>query len=141
MSRLRTYEELSQFTTFEERFQYLSLGQGGVGEKTFGAHRDMNQRFYHSSEWRWIREEVIARDEGCDLGVPGYDIHENDRIYIHHMNPMVIADIEHGNSAILNPRFLISVTHTTHNAIHYGDVKQIPRQFVERKMNDHIPWR
>lgn len=98
----------------------------------------MNQQFYRSREWKHIRQHVIARDEGCDLGVDGYEIY--DRIYIHHMNPMTVEDVEHGNEDILNPEFLISTTHKTHNAIHYGDETLLPKTLVERQPGDTKLW-
>jgi hypothetical protein len=133
----RTYSELSQYDTLVERFRYLAL-RGRVGDATFGWERLINQRFYQSREWRQIRNHVIHRDEGCDLGVPGYEIHS--RIYIHHMNPMTSRDIRYNNEDILNPEFLISTTHQTHNAIHYGDENQLPRLFVDRRPGDTTPW-
>lgn len=98
----------------------------------------MNQEFYRSREWKQVRNEVIVRDNGCDLGVEGYEIHEP--IYIHHMNPMTPDDIMHGEEDILNPDFLISTTHRTHNAIHYGDERQLPRQLIERRAGDTKLW-
>jgi hypothetical protein len=133
----RTYSEVSQFHTLEERFAYLALN-GSVGEETFGHHRDLNQRFYTSTAWRRIRQHVIARDEGCDLGIPGFEIYSN--IYIHHMNPLRVKDLVDGDPAILDPEFLISTTHRTHNAIHYGDEKLLPRPFIERSPRDHVAW-
>lgn len=133
----RTYSELRRLETLEDRFRYLSL-RGQVGEITFGWERPINQDFYHSTQWRQIRNHVIARDLGCDLGVPGYEIH--DRIYIHHMNPMTVRDITHADASILDPEFLISTTHRTHNAIHYGDERQLPRQLVERRPGDTKLW-
>lgn len=135
--RVRSYSELMRYDTLEERFRYLSLG-GQVGVATFGFDRYMNQMFYSSSEWKRMRHVVIARDNGCDLGVDGWEIH--DRIYIHHMNPMTPDDLKHGNDDILDPEFLISVTHRTHNAIHYGDERQLPRLFVERRPGDTKLW-
>lgn len=135
--RIRTYSELSRYETFEERFRYLSL-QGVVGESTFGFDRHINQQFYSSRQWRQIRHEVIVRDNACDLGIDGYEIH--DRVYIHHMNPMTAEDIILGDDSILDPEFLICVTHQTHNAIHYGDEKQLPRPFVERRPGDTKLW-
>lgn len=123
--------------TLEERFAYLAL-RGAVGAATFGFDRFINQRFYRSSEWRHIRQHIIARDRGLDLGVEGYEIH--DRIIIHHMNPMALKDIEQGNDAIVDPEFLISTTHNTHNAIHYGDVSLLPRPFVPRGPGDTKLW-
>lgn len=134
----RTYSELVQHQTLEDRFEYLAL-RGQVGRETFGFDRHMNQTFYGSAEWRRIRHHVIARDLGCDLGVEGYEIH--DRIYIHHMNPMVREDILHGNDDILDPEFLITTTHRTHNAIHYGDKNQLPREYADRRPGDTSLWR
>lgn len=133
----RSYRELARIDSFEDRFEYLVLG-GGVGETTFGFDRHINQMFYRSSEWKRIRQQVIARDYGCDLGVEGYDIH--DRILIHHMNPMRVSDIVHGDDDILNPEYLISTTHNTHNAIHYGDASLLPQPFVERSFGDTRLW-
>lgn len=134
---LRTYSELSQLSSFEERFEYLSL-QGVVGDSTFGFDRWLNQSFYRSREWRHKREYVIARDLGCDLGLEGYEIH--DRIIIHHMNPMRAHDIVHGNEDVLDLEFLITTTHRTHNAIHYGDAKLLRREFVARSAGDTKLW-
>ena len=136
-TRIRTYRELRRFETFEERFKYLVL-HGTVGESTFGFDRYINQQFYTSRQWRQVRHYVIARDEGCDLGVPGYEIH--DRLYIHHMNPMTVAHISDGDSAILDPEYLITTSHQTHNAIHYGDERLLPRQLVERRPGDTKLW-
>lgn len=134
---IRSYAELCQLDTFEERFRYLSL-RGYVGAETFGYDRWMNQEFYSSREWKLIRQKVIARDEGCDLGLPGYEIFH--RPVIHHMNPMTADSIQHGDEAILDPEFLITTTHVTHNAIHYGDEKQLPRQFIVRQPGDTKLW-
>lgn len=133
MGRLRCYAELSQLRTLNERFEYLKL-KGSVGEATFGHQRDLNQRFYSGYEWRRVRSYVIARDEGCDLGVEGFEIF--DRIYIHHMNPMTVADLTDGDPTILDPEYLISCTLRTHNAIHYGDERQLPRLLVDRRPGD-----
>lgn len=134
---IRTHTEMSRYHTLEDRFKYLSL-KGAVGQETFGFDRYLNQMFYRSREWRRIRNHVIARDLGCDLGVEGYEIHE--RIYIHHMNPMTVDDIKYGNDDILDPEYLISVTHRTHNAIHYGDESLLPRPLVERRPGDTKLW-
>jgi hypothetical protein len=133
----RTYSELQRIDTFEDRFRYLAL-TGVVGETTFGFDRHMNQMFYSSAEWKRIRQIVILRDNACDLGVAGYEIHKT--IYIHHMNPMVPNDIKHSRPEILDPEFLISVTHRTHNAIHYGDERQLVKPFVERQAGDTKLW-
>lgn len=135
---IRSYSELSKIPTFLERFRYLQL-RGSVGRDTFGHDRWVNQQFYRSREWRHVRHHVIARDLACDLGIEGLEIH--DRVYIHHMNPMQVEDIEHGNEDILDPEFLITVTHRTHNAIHYGDESLLPQPFVERRPGDTVPWR
>ena len=134
---IRTYSELRRLTDFEERYKYLAL-RGSVGRSTFGFDRYINQQFYTSTQWRQIRHHVIARDLGCDLGVEGYEIH--DRIYIHHMNPMTVNDIAHGEDSILDPEFLISTTHRTHNAIHYGDERLLPRPLTERRSGDTKLW-
>lgn len=135
--KIRTYSELRRLETLEDRFDYLKL-QGEVGRTTFGFDRYLNQQFYASQEWKQVRHHVIVRDEGCDLGVDGYEIH--DRIYIHHMNPMTVSDLVEFNREILDPEFLIAVTHTTHNAIHYGDVNLLRRLPVERKPGDTKLW-
>jgi hypothetical protein len=134
---MRTHTELAQLTTFEERFRYLSI-RGRVGEATFGYERTINQRFYTSTEWYHIRKFVIARDNNCDLGVEGYEIHE--RTIIHHMNPMTPEDIYDRNMDILDPEYLITVTHRTHNAIHYGDESQLRQPLVERQPGDTKLW-
>lgn len=135
--RIRTYNELRRLDTFEERFEYLQL-KGTVGSATFGFERHINQQFYRSTQWKHVRSAVIARDLGMDLGVEGYEIY--DKIIIHHMNPMTPEDIEHGNADILDPRYLISTTHKTHNAIHYGDASLLARPFVERRPGDTKLW-
>lgn len=135
--RTRTYRELRSLRTFEERFEYLSL-KGEVGKATFGFDRYMNQQFYRSTEWKQIRQRVIARDLGLDLGVEGHEIY--DKIIIHHMNPMTPDHIEHGDSDILDPEFLITTTHATHNAIHYGDRSLLPKPLVDRRPGDTRLW-
>lgn len=134
--RTRTFTELSQFETFEDRFRYLAL-RGAVGASTFGYDRWVNQEFYRSRQWRQIRDHVIIRDNGCDLGMDGYEIH--DRLYIHHMNPLTVDDIVAGDDA-LDPEFLITTTHRTHNAIHYGDESLLPKQHVSRRPGDTQLW-
>lgn len=133
----RSYSVLRRLETFEERFDYLTL-KGVVGESTFGFDRWINQQFYRSSQWKHIRNVVIARDEGCDLGIEGHDIF--DQVIIHHMNPMTAEQIESGRSDILDPNFLISVTLNTHNAIHYGDRSRLAKPFVARRRNDTKLW-
>lgn len=135
---LRTYSELRSRTTLEDRFKYLAL-RGSVGRSTFGFDRYLNQNFYRSSQWRRVRDYVIVRDEGCDLGIDGYQIH--DSVYIHHMNPITVDDLIRGdNESILDPEFLICVTHQTHNAIHYGSFDLLPKPFVERRPGDTKLW-
>lgn len=133
----RTYLEMVRFDSFEERFEYLKLG-GGVGRSTFGFDRYINQQFYASREWKDIRNYVILRDNGCDLGVDGYEIHDSP--LIHHINPMVPEDIVHGETWILDPEFLITTTHNTHNAIHYGGENRMPKVVAERALNDTKLW-
>ena len=137
MTRIRSYSELRRLDDINERFSYLRLN-GQVARETFGFDRYINQMFYQSEEWRQIRRHVIIRDEGCDLGIPGYEIHGH--VYIHHMNPMTAADISSGDPRILDPEFLITVTHQTHNAIHYGNESLLPRVFVERRPGDTKLW-
>lgn len=136
-TEVRSYTELRALSTFADRFRYLSL-RGRVGDPTFGSERYVNQHFYRSREWKRARDWVIDRDRGCDLGLEGFEIH--DRIYIHHMNPMTVEEIAGGDDRILDPEFLICVTHRTHNAIHYGDESAIPRVFVERQPGDTKLW-
>lgn len=135
---IRTYTELSRLKSFEERFEYLRL-KGSVGKDTFGFDRYLNQAFYRSPEWKSVRGVVILRDNGCDLGLEGYEI--NDKILIHHLNPISAEDIADRLDDILNPEFLICVSHRTHNAIHYGDFEQLPTLPKERTKNDTCPWR
>lgn len=134
---IRSYTELIQLPLYEQRFKYLAL-RGGVGDSTFGFDRYINQQFYRSRQWRDVREHVIVRDLGCDLGVDGYQIH--DRLVIHHMNPMQVEDISGGDPSILDPEFLITTTHQTHNAIHYGDERLLRKPFVSRKRGDTKLW-
>jgi hypothetical protein len=135
---IRTYSELSRLSTFQERYQYLRLG-GAVGQETFGFDRYLNQVFYRSQRWKAVRDEVIIRDNGCDLGVEGYEI--RGRIIIHHMNPITIDDIMRESEFLLDPEFLICTVHNTHNAIHYGDENLLPKDPVVRTKNDTCPWR
>lgn len=135
---IRSYSELRELESFEERYKYLQLS-GSVGKDTFGFDRYLNQVFYRSQEWKSIRDKVIIRDNGCDLGIEGYEIHG--RIYIHHMNPIMLKDIEQRTDLLLNPEYLISTTHSTHNAIHYGDESLLPLIPKERSANDTCPWK
>ncbi len=135
---MRTYSELSTFHSFEERYQYLRL-DGIVGVQTFGFERYLNQQFYKSKEWKTIRDAVIIRDNGCDLGIEGYELHG--RILIHHMNPISLQDILEQSNKLLNPAYLICVSHITHNAIHYGDEKLLVQTPIQRLPNDTCPWK
>lgn len=135
--RVRTYSELLRHNTFEERFSYLSLA-GEVGAATFGFDRWINQHFYRSWEWKRVRDLVIVRDNGCDLGIPGYDIFRG--ALVHHMNPMTPEDLERGESWVLDPEYLITTTHQTHNAIHYGDESLLRKAPVERRPGDTKLW-
>lgn len=134
---MRTYTELIQLPTFKERYEYLRL-DGYVGKDTFGFDRYLNQRFYHSAEWKRIRRDVIIRDEGRDLAMPGYEIQNG--IYIHHMNPIGQKDVQEATEFLLNPEYLICVTFNTHQAIHYGDASLLPALPVERRPGDTNLW-
>lgn len=133
----RSYTELSKLKTFEERFEYLKLN-GQVGASTFGYDRYLNQSFYKSKQWKKVRDQVIIRDNGCDLGIDGYQI--NDKIIIHHMNPISLEDLESGSNEIYNPEYLISVSDLTHNAIHYSDENILEKTIIERKPGDTKLW-
>lgn len=135
---IRTYSELITLPTFEERFRYLKL-DGAVGQDTFGFDRIFNQRFYKSREWKRVRDIVIARDMGCDLGIEDREIYGN--IIIHHLNPISLEDLENHTDYLLNPEYLICTTHATHNAIHYGDESLLVTAPIERTKNDTCPWR
>jgi hypothetical protein len=139
MTNIKTYSELSQFTSFLDRFNYLKL-DGEVGNDTFGFDRIFNQMFYNSREWKDIRNHVIVRDNGCDLGVYGYEIAAQ-RVIIHHLNPITLEDIERCTDVLLNPEYLITTTHNTHNAIHYGDAGLLMTGPVIRTKNDTCPWK
>lgn len=135
---IKTYSELIRLSTFEERYRYLRLF-GRVGKDTFGFDRIFNQMFYRSREWKSVRDEVIVRDNACDLGVEGHEIHG--RIIIHHMNPISLEDIQGNSDFLMNPEYLITTIHSTHNAIHYGDESLLMKAPVERRPNDTCPWR
>lgn len=137
MSQIKRYSELKRLHTFEDRFRYLRLG-GSVAHETFGYDRHINQTFYQSYEWKSVRDFVIVRDNGCDLGISGREIH--DQILIHHINPMTVEDILHGEDWIIDPEYLITTSHKTHNAIHYGDESLLVPQFSERKPGDTTLW-
>lgn len=137
MTKIRSYSEVVDLETFDERFNYLKLG-GGVGQSTFGFDRYINQQFYMSHAWQDIRHHVVLRDEGCDLGIVGYEIHYG--LLIHHMNPMNTNDIINRESWILDPDFLITTTHNTHNAIHYGVNNLLPKVVAQRSPKDTKLW-
>lgn len=134
---IRTYSELRQLDGLEDRFDYLSLG-GQVGVSTFGFDRWMNQQFYRSREWKQIRDHVIVRDDGMDLGAEDAPI--RGPYIIHHMNPLTPNDIQESTENLLDPEFLITTSLRTHNAVHFGDKKQLPRPFVERSPGDTNLW-
>ena len=135
---MKTYSELIKLSTFADRFRYLSIG-GEVGKETFGYERYLNQRFYSSREWKLIRDHVIARDLGCDLALHDREI--PGRIIIHHMNPVQSTDIIHSSEILMDPEFLVCVSHDTHNAIHYGDESILQLVYTDRQKNDTCPWR
>lgn len=135
---LRRYSEMIRLNTFKERYEYLRIA-GVVGDSTFGFDRYLNQLLYTSDKWRRVREQIIIRDNGCDLAMPGYDLRS--KIIIHHMNPITMEDIENVSEDIFNPENLVCVSHRTHNAIHFGDESLLPQIPIERKPNDTCPWR
>lgn len=136
--RIKTYSELIELPTFEERFEYLQL-KGIVGQETFGFDRYLNQILYNSKEWKHLRNEIIVRDNGCDLALEGFEIHG--RILIHHINPITIDDVIKRREMVFDPENLICVTHNTHNAIHYGDKSLLITGPIERRVNDTCPWK
>lgn len=135
---MKSYHELLQFHTFEDRYNYLKL-HGNVGEDTFGYNRMFNQQFYHSTEWRRTRNKIILRDNGCDLGMSDYEIFG--RIYIHHINPVTLEDVEEMSERLFDPDNLICVSFDTHNAIHYATEQNLPKLSIERTAGDTCPWR
>lgn len=137
--KTKSYSELSKLKTFKERFDYLKLS-GAVAKETFGYDRYLNQALYKSREWRNVRDKVIIRDGGCDLGVEGYSI--NKYPMIHHMNPITIEQINNRDPEIFNPEYLITVSKNTHNAIHYSDEEQLQTDSpVERTAGDTTLWK
>lgn len=134
---MKTYSELIKLKTFIERYNYLKLN-GSVGESTFGFDRHLNQRLYHSGEWKSIRNRVIIRDEGCDMGVRGYEI--LDKIFIHHMNPITPLQMFNGDDLVFNLDNLICVSERTHLAIHFGDEKLLPKPLIQRYPGDTTLW-
>lgn len=137
MLKVRTYSELQLLETFEERYRYLVV-RGVLGIETFGFDRWINQRFYKSYEWERARDHVITRDNGCDLGIVGYEIYSG--LIVHHMNPISFDDIQHGEESLIDPEFLITTSLQTHNAIHYGDESLLPRGPVVRERGDTTLW-
>lgn len=135
---IKRYSELILLPTFEERYKYLQLN-GVIGDETFGFDRYINQMFYRSQEWKQVRDYVIVRDNGCDLGVKGHEI--RGKILIHHMNPIGIKDIRQVNKFLLDPEYLITTMLSTHNAIHYGDESLLVKDPIERSKNDTCPWK
>lgn len=135
---MRSYRELVRLKTFDERFEYLKLN-GLVGESTFGFERYLNQTLYNSSKWRRLRNQIIVRDNGCDLGVDGYEI--QGLIIVHHMNPISVDDLKDFSEDVFNPEYLICVSLATHNAIHYGDTNLLPKEPIERRPGDTCPWK
>lgn len=138
MKFYRSYSELITFPSFDERFDYLSL-TGVVGERTFGGNRYLNQNFYRSREWKQIRDQIITRDNGCDLGLDGYQI--GGQIIIHHINPITELTMKSLDEIILNPENLITVSVMTHKALHYGDKSLIISDPIVRKPNDTCLWK
>ena len=136
---IRTYSELSRLKTFRERYEYLKL-DGTVGEETFGFDRYINQMFYKSEEWKRIRNYVITRDNGCDLGIPDRKIVDS-VILVHHMNPITKEDIINKNEILLDPEYLITTIKLTHDAIHYGDESLLAEDLIVRSKNDTCPWK
>lgn len=137
MMKIRTYDELKDILTFEERFEYLKLN-GSVGKSTFGFDRYLNQILYKSDKWKKTRQQVILRDNGCDLGLDGYDIYKG--IIIHHMNPISIEEVERRDPIIFDTNYLICCSLKTHNAIHYGNLDKIDNKIIERKSGDTKLW-
>ena len=135
---IRTYSELITIPTFEERFEYLQL-KGSVGKDTFGYDRYLNQVLYRSPEWKRLRNQIIIRDDGCDLACDGYDIY--DKVLIHHLNPITVEDVLARSRKVFDPDNLVCVSHNTHNAIHYGDVDLLVTGPIIRTKNDTCPWR
>lgn len=137
MKKIRTYAELITLPTLKERFEYLKLGSS-IGVETFGFDRYLNQILYTSSRWRKVRDEILMRDEGCDLAHPDWVI--PGKIIVHHMNPITVEDLEEGNEDVFDPRYLVCASDTTHNAIHFGDANLLPKDYVPRQSGDTCPW-
>lgn len=139
MKNTKTYSEMLSYDNFDDRFEYLKLN-GNVAEDTFGYNRFINQQFYKSKEWKRVRDQVIVRDNGCDLGIQDKPI--NGKIYIHHMNPLVLDDISFSTDNLLDPEYLVCVSMNTHNALHYGNINNVKSNIIiERQPNDTCPWK
>lgn len=139
-TKIRTYSELMQLSTFDERYEYLKLGDK-VGEETFGSDRYLNQLLYHSDKWKRTRAYVITRDHGCDLGVLDREIPEGVMVFVHHMNPITVEDVLNESEFVFDPEYLITTIKITHDAIHYGDSELLYQDPIERSKNDTCPWR
>lgn len=139
MMSIKTYSELISLPTFKERYEYLKL-DGVVGDSTFGFDRYVNQYFYKTKEWQLCRSKIIIRDNGCDLGCEGFDI-MGKKVIIHHINPITLDDLIERRPIIFDPENLITTTHSTHNAIHYGDESLLNMGPIERTKNDTCPWK
>lgn len=135
--RSRSYSEMRTYVTFEDRYAYLRLA-GEVGAEVFGHDRWINQSFYRSRQWRAVRDFVIVRDNGCDLGVPGHEVHREG--LVHHINPMTPEDLVAGEEWVLDPEYLVLTTQRTHNAIHYGDASLLRQSPVARRPGDTKVW-
>lgn len=135
---MKTYRELTKLRSFLDRFEYLKLS-GTVGRSTFGYDRYLNQMLYTSRQWRRTRDDIIVRDNGCDLGMDGHEIFG--RILVHHINPVTLEDVEEDRDIVYDPQNLIITAHITHNAIHYGDISLLPKLPIERTRNDTCPWK
>ena len=135
---MKTYRELQRLRSFLDRFEYLKLG-GTVGTSTFGYDRYLNQMLYTSRRWRRTRDDIIIRDNGCDLGMDDYEIFG--RILVHHINPVTLEDVEEDRDIVYDPQNLVLTSHSTHNAIHYGDISLLPQLPIERTRNDTCPWK
>lgn len=136
--RIRTYRELIRIPSFEERYEYLKVA-GIVGEPVFGLNRYVNQALYSSPEWKRVRHQVIVRDNGCDLAHPDFEI--NDRIYIHHLNPLTLEQLENGDDEIFDMENLVCTSYDTHQAIHFGSAQMLPQLPIERRPFDTCPWK
>lgn len=135
---IRNYNELARLNTFEDRFEYLRIAQR-VADPTFDSRRYLNQAFYNSKEWKQVRNKVIIRDLGCDLGIQDRQI--LDRIYVHHITPLILDDIMEMNEYVLDPQYLICCSFDTHQAIHYGDENLLLKDYTARTPNDTVPWK